>query len=190
MRARQIRLIFPLQCTCIIAAAVHRAWGLLPIRGDIGGSLASIWQSSDEPYQNFVDRLLIAASRILGKSDMGSPFIMQLAYENANPMCCAAIQLHKGQTDLAGYVRLCATLNFNFAHVLSVEVWIILKVSVLRTKESGQAGHAPGICLWCRKGNHWARVCKSKPGILGRQEMREGVSSRPRLTRREQRMGL
>ena len=57
---------------------------------------ASIQQGPDELYQNFVDRLLIAASRILGKSDTGSPFIMQLAYENANTMCCAAIQPHKG----------------------------------------------------------------------------------------------
>ena len=91
-----------------IAEAACRAWGLLPVRGDIGGSLASIRQSSDEPYQIFVDRLLIttAAIRILGKSNTGSPFIMQLAYENANAMCQAAIQPHKGQTDLVGYVRL------------------------------------------------------------------------------------
>ena len=60
------------------------AWGLLLVRGDIGGSLASIHQSSEEPYQNFVDRHLIAASRIIGKSDTGCPFIMQLAYEKAN----------------------------------------------------------------------------------------------------------
>jgi hypothetical protein len=89
----------------------RRAWGQLRVRGDVGGSLASIWQSPDEPYQNFVGRLLIAASRILGKSDTGSPFIMQLAYENANAMCHAAIQLHKGQTDLVRYVRLCAEIR-------------------------------------------------------------------------------
>ena len=118
----------------------------------MGGSLASIRQGPDEPYQNFVDRLLIAASRILGKSDTGSPFIMQLAYENANAMCRAAIQPHKGQTDLAGYVHLCADIgplaqfrrgpkykqcspgNEGIMHVLNVEVWIILKVIVLRTK--------------------------------------------------------
>ena len=33
--------------------------------------------------------------------------------------------------------------------------------------ESGQAGHVPGVCPQCRKGNHWARVCKSKSNILG-----------------------
>ena len=34
--------------------------------------------------------------------------------------------------------------------------------------KSGQAGLVLGICLRCRKGNHWAKVCKSKPGTLGR----------------------
>jgi hypothetical protein len=78
---------FPIAVYTQIAVAARCAWGLLPVKGDIGGSLASIRQSSDEPYQNFLDRLLISASRILGKLDMGSPFIMQLAYENANTMC-------------------------------------------------------------------------------------------------------
>ena len=93
------------------AAAARHAWGQLPVRGDVGESLASIWQSPDEPYQNFVDRLLITASRILGKSDTGSPFVMQFTYENANAMCCTAIHPHKGQTDLAGYVQLCAEID-------------------------------------------------------------------------------
>jgi hypothetical protein len=78
---------FPITVYTQIVEAVCHAWGLLLVRGDIDGSSASIRQSSDEPYQNFVDRLLILASRILGKSDTGSPFVIQLAYENANTMC-------------------------------------------------------------------------------------------------------
>ena len=102
---------FPVAVYMQIATAARRAWGRLPVKGEIGGSLASIRQSSDEPYQDFVDRLLISASRILGNPDTGSPFVMQLAYENANAICRAAIQPHKGQTDLAGYVRLCADIR-------------------------------------------------------------------------------
>ena len=102
---------FPVGVYAQIVAAARWAWGQLPVRGDVGGSLASIRQSPDEPYQNFVDRLLIAASRILGKSDTGSPFVMQFTYENANAMCCTAIHPHKGQTDLAGYVQLCAEID-------------------------------------------------------------------------------
>jgi dUTPase len=33
--------------------------------------------------------------------------------------------------------------------------------------ESGQEGCAPGICLRCRKGNHWAKVCKIEARYFG-----------------------
>lgn len=53
-------------------------------------------------------------------------------------------------------------------YVLSVEVWVILKMIVLGIEvPSGQSVYAPGVCPQCRKGNHWARVCKSKPDIMG-----------------------
>ena len=32
--------------------------------------------------------------------------------------------------------------------------------------ENGQVGLAPGICPQCKKGHHWARECRSKPGVL------------------------
>jgi hypothetical protein len=172
----------------VYTAAAHHAWRLLPVRGDIGGSLASIQQNSDEPYQSFVDRLLIAASRILGKSDTGSPFVIQLAYENANAMCRAAIQPHKGQTDLAGYVHLCTDIGASCATLEGTLVETMFswkrennacfkrgsldhfKSNCPKNKsaENGQTGCAPEICPRCRKGNHWARVYKSKPGILSR----------------------
>jgi hypothetical protein len=111
---------------------------------------------------------------------------MQLAYENANTMCHAAIQPHKGQTDLARYVRLCGDIGPSCAtsqgtHVQAMFSWkggnkACFKYGSLdhfksncpknKGAKSGQAGRAPEICPWCRKGNHWARVCKSKPGVL------------------------
>jgi hypothetical protein len=77
---------FPVGEYAQIAVAARCTWEQLPVRGDVGGSLVNIQQGPDESYQNFVDSLLIAASRILGKSDMGSPFVIQLAFENANAM--------------------------------------------------------------------------------------------------------
>jgi hypothetical protein len=102
---------FPVGVYAQIAMAACHTWRQLPVRGDLGGSLANIWQGPDELYQNFVDRLLIVAGRILGDSDAGSPFIMQLAYENANAMSRAFIQPHKGQTDLPRYIHLCAEIG-------------------------------------------------------------------------------
>jgi hypothetical protein len=146
----------------------------LPVKGDIGGSLASIRQSSDEPYQDFVDRLLISASRILGSSDMGSLFVMQLAYENAYAICRAAIQPHKGQTDLVGYVRLCVDIgpSWEISQGTHAQAMFTRKrgnnacfkcgsLDHFRSNcpknkgaEVRQTGRAPGICTRCGKGRH------------------------------------
>lgn len=63
---------FPVGVYTQVAMASHCAWNQLPTKGDLGGSLASIRQRPDELYQDFVDRLLKAASRILGDSQMES----------------------------------------------------------------------------------------------------------------------
>jgi hypothetical protein len=141
-----------------------------------------------------VDRLLKAANRILGDSQTGIPFIMQLAYENANAACCAAIRLHKGQTDLVGYIQLCAEIGPSYNQGLALAAALqgntvqamlaqkrgnnkCFKCGSLghfktdcpksRGAESGQAGRTPGVCPRCRKGNHWAREFKSKTDIQG-----------------------
>ena len=99
---------FPVGVYEQVAMAAHHAWKQLPAKGDLDGSLASIRQGPDELYQNFVDKLLIAAHRILGDS-----FIMQLGYENANAMCRTINLPHKGQMDLAGYIHLCAEIGLS-----------------------------------------------------------------------------
>ena len=179
---------FPVAVYAQIATAARRAWGRLPVKGEIGGSLASIRQSSDEPYQDFVDRLLISASRILGNPDTGSPFVMQLAYENANAICRAAIQPHKGTTDLAGYVCLCADIGPSCEILQGTHAQAMFsrkrgknvcfkcgsldhfRIDCPQNKgaEVRQTGRAPGICPRCGKGHHWAKECKHKPGVLSR----------------------
>ena len=148
------------------------------------------------------------ASRILGNSDTRSPFILQLVYENINTICRAVIQPHKGQTDLAGYDHLFAEIGLSgnqglaFAAALqgtAVQAMLSqkrgnnacfkcgslghFKSDCPKNKgdESGQAGRALGICPWCRKDKHWAKVCKSKPGTLGCPLLgkRGGASPRP-----------
>jgi hypothetical protein len=133
-----------------------------------------------------VDRLLISASKILGSSDTGSPFVMQLAYENANAMCRTAIQPHKGQTDLARYVRLCADIGPSCEISQGTHAQAMFsrkrgnnacfkcgsldhfKSNCPKNKgaEVRQTGRAPEICSWCGKGRHWAKECKHKPGVL------------------------
>ena len=102
-----------------VAMAARHAWNQLPTQGDLSESLDSIWQGPDELFQDFVDRQLKAASRILGDSQTGNPFVIQLAYDNANA-CCAPIRLHKGQKDLAGYIHICAEIGSSYNQGLAL----------------------------------------------------------------------
>ena len=56
---------FPVGVYAQVAMAACHAWNQLPSKGDLNGSLASIRQGPDEPFQDFVDRLLKAASSSL-----------------------------------------------------------------------------------------------------------------------------
>ena len=67
-----------------VAMATWHTWNQLLTKGDLSGTLASIRQAPDESFQDFVDRLLKAASRIFGDSQAGNPFVIQLAYENVS----------------------------------------------------------------------------------------------------------
>ena len=67
-----------------------------------------------------MDRLLKAASRIFGDFQAGNPFVTQLAYENANAACQATIPPYKAQTDLAGYIRLCAEIGPSYNQRLAM----------------------------------------------------------------------
>ena len=65
---------FPVGVYAQVAMAAHLAWNQLLTKGDLSGSLASIRQGPDELFQDFVDRLLKAASRILGRFSNGKSF--------------------------------------------------------------------------------------------------------------------
>ena len=94
---------FPVGVYAQVAMAACRAWNQLSTKGDLSGSVASIRQCPDELFQDFVDRLLKTASRILGDSQMGIPFITQLAYENTN---CSVLRRYSAaqRTDRLSWV--------------------------------------------------------------------------------------
>jgi hypothetical protein len=74
MKTMLISLGFLLELYAQVAVAARHAWNQLLTKGDLSESLASIQQGPDELFQNFVDRLLKAASRILGRFSNGKSF--------------------------------------------------------------------------------------------------------------------
>ena len=73
-----------------ISNAARRAWKKLP-NSSIKTDLSKVRQGPDEPYQDFVARLLDAIGKIMSDEKAGMVFAKQLAFENANSACQAAL---------------------------------------------------------------------------------------------------
>ena len=93
-----------------IQAASTKAWRKLPGKGDMSTTLTSTKQRLQEPFADFVRRLLTAAGRIFGCPDTSVDFVKQLAFENANAACQAAISPYR-KNGLSGYIHLCSDIG-------------------------------------------------------------------------------
>ena len=176
-----------------IQAAATKAWRKLPVKGDPGASLTAVKQGPDEPFSDFVHRLMTTAGRIFGNAETGVDYVKQLAYENANPACQAAIRPYRKKTDLTGYIRLCSDIGPSYQQGLAMAAAFSgqtvrdFLINKGRDKggcfRCGKRGHfakdchenqnknpeakIPGLCPRCKRGRHWANECKSKTDSQG-----------------------
>lgn len=176
-----------------IQAAATKAWRKLPVKGDPGASLTAVKQGPDEPFSDFVHRLMTTAGRIFGNAETGVNYVKQLAYENANPACQAAIRPYRKKTDLTGYIRLCSDIGPSYQQGLAMAAAFsgqtVRDFLTNKGKDKGgcfrcgKKGHfakdchenqnknpetkVPGLCPRCKRGRHWANECKSKTDSQG-----------------------
>ena len=77
--------------------------------------LSKICQAPDEPYQDFVARLLEAIGKMIGDEQAGMVLTKQLAYENANSACQAALRPYRKKGGLSDYIRICADIGPSYS---------------------------------------------------------------------------
>lgn len=143
------------------------SWKKLPKSGVKKEELTKIRQGPDEPYEDFVARLLQVSARLIEDSDAALILVKELAFENANSICQAALRPWKGKATLNDYVRLCAEIGPGY--VQGVTLAAALKgqsieqaMAILRSGKKQRVPGPPGSCYMCGKMGHVARDYKEK----------------------------
>ncbi|KAL0626284.1 Gag polyprotein [Plecturocebus cupreus] len=86
------QIAMPTEAFVQINGLAVQAWRQLSSSASKTEELAKIRQGPDEPYQDFASHLLQAVSRQVGDEEAGAILVRQLACENANTACQAAIR--------------------------------------------------------------------------------------------------
>ena len=88
------------------AQAALGAWQAVPAAGAPTTPLTKIIQGPQESYAQFIARLKEAAERILGPEESEGLLVGQLALENANSACRAALRGKTKSLDINGMIKL------------------------------------------------------------------------------------
>uniref|UniRef100_A0A663EGE1 Gag polyprotein n=1 Tax=Aquila chrysaetos chrysaetos TaxID=223781 RepID=A0A663EGE1_AQUCH len=183
------------QATHIALMAIQQ----VPETGQSTTSFASIRQGSQEPYVSFIDCLQAAITQQVENQEAAKALLFQLAYENANTDCQAALKSVKGRaTDIGQYIKICQNIGTEThrANMLAAALSQQLNVHQVTVKcfECGKLGHmakhcpkrqkskrdkpVSHFCPHCSKGYHWANQHKlkfDKEGNLFQGNYRRGA---------------
>lgn len=164
-----------------INALVIKAWKSVPTKGEVRGNLTKIIQKAEEPFSDFVARMVEAAGRLFDDPDAMMPMLKQLIFEQATKEFRDAITPHKTK-GLESWLRVCREVGGPLSNS-GLAAAVVRLTQGVRPKSGacygcGQMGHlkkacpnlnkssqsgneAPGVWPRCRKGKHWANECYS-----------------------------
>ena len=149
------QLTYPEQAYPQINEAALKAWKKLPVSNRKTEDLSKLRQGPDEPHQDFVAWLLDAVAKIIGDEEAGLIVTKQMAYENANAACQAALRPYRKKGNLVDYVRICADIGPFYLQGLSMAAAIqgktIKEVLYQQEKNKGNIRRSgpPGSCFSC-----------------------------------------
>ena len=118
--------------------------------------LSKIRRGPDEPYQDFVARLLKAVGKVIGDEQVGMVSAKQLAYENANSACQAALRPYRKKGGLSDYVQICADIGPSYVQGVTLAAALqgktvkeVLYQQRKRDKTSGRPRVPGSGCFSC-----------------------------------------
>lgn len=93
-----------------VSQTAIRAWKALSKKGEANNQLTKIVQGPQEPFSDYVARMMEVAGKIFGDPDYAGPFIEQLIFEQATQECKNAIAPRKNK-GLQEWLRICREIG-------------------------------------------------------------------------------
>ena len=94
-----------------VTACALGAWCSLPQGKESVSSLSNIKQKPEEPYEDFVSRLIEGIHRVIPSVEATEILTKQLAFENANLTCQAVLRPIQKSGNIGDYIKHCADVD-------------------------------------------------------------------------------
>lgn len=145
---------FPMPVYAQVSQAAIRAWKSLSKKGEANNQLTKIVQGPQEPFSDYVARMMEVAGKIFGDPDYAGPFIEQLIFEQATQECRNAIAPRKNK-GLQEWLRICREIGTPLTN--SGLAAAILKAQ----NKAAPARRSTRTCFNCGKPGHLAKECRA-----------------------------
>ncbi|XP_069862589.1 endogenous retrovirus group K member 6 Gag polyprotein-like [Dipodomys merriami] len=182
---------YPFEVYCQVNEIFYKSWRALPNKGEMAGNLTKIMQAPNEPFSDFVARMLETAKRVLGNLETAMPFVQQIIFEQSTKECQRAITPVRTQS-LEAWLKACREVGGPLTNA-GLAAAVLSAAGAAKDSKGkgcfrcGQLGHfrqqcpqnggpaqniprpprTPGVCPRCKKGKHWVNECRSVRDING-----------------------